>query len=105
MATSLELSTRRGPDGTPVVTAVGEIDMSNAAKFQDALSQAAPAGDPVVVDLTRVEYLDSAGVHALFAHAPGLRLIASPLLAPVLAISGLSDVTSVRDAETGSAGS
>jgi hypothetical protein len=29
---------------------------------------------------------------------PGLRLIASPLLAPVLAISGLSDVTSVRDA-------
>ena len=45
-----------------------------------------------------MEYLDSAGVHALFAHAPGLRLIASPLLAPVLAISGLSDVTSVRDA-------
>ena len=96
MATSLELSTRRDPDGTPVVTAVGEIDMSNADKFRDALSQAAAAGGPVVVDLTRVEYLDSAGVHALFAHAPGLRLIASPLLAPVLAISGLSDVTSVR---------
>jgi anti-sigma B factor antagonist len=96
MATSLELSTRPGPDGTAVVTAVGEIDMSNADKFQDALSQAA-AGGPVVVDLTRVEYLDSAGVHVLFAHAPGLRLIASPLLVPVLAISGLSDVTSVRD--------
>ena len=44
-----------------------------------------------------MEYLDSAGVHALFAYAPGLELIASPLLAPVLAISGLSDVTSVRD--------
>jgi anti-sigma B factor antagonist len=97
MATWLELSTRRGPDGTAVVTAVGEIDMSNAAKFRDALSQAAAAGDPVVVDLTRVEYLDSAGLHALFTHTPGLRLIASPLLAPVLAISGLSDVTSVRD--------
>jgi anti-sigma B factor antagonist len=96
MATSLELSTRPGPDGTAMVTAVGEIDMSNADKFQDALSQAA-AGGPVVVDLTRVEYLDSAGVHVLFAHAPGLRLIASPLLVPVLAISGLSDVTSVRD--------
>jgi anti-sigma B factor antagonist len=96
MATSLELSTRPGPDGTAVVTAVGEIDMSNADKFQDALSQAA-AGGPVVVDLTRVEYLDSAGVHVLFAHAPGLRLIASPLLVPVLAISGLSDVTSVSD--------
>jgi anti-sigma B factor antagonist len=97
VATSLELSTRRGPDGTPVVTAVGEIDMSNVGKFQDALSQAAAEGGPVVVDLTRVEYLDSAGVHALFAHTPGLQLIASPLLAPILAISGLSDITSVRE--------
>ena len=41
MATSLELSTRRDPDGTPVVTAVGEIDMSNADSFLDALGQAA----------------------------------------------------------------
>lgn len=98
MATSLELSSRGGPDGIPVVTAVGEIDMSNADKFGDALSQAAAAGGPVVVDLTRVEYLDSAGLRALFAYSPGLRLIVSPLLAPVLAISGLSDVTSVRDA-------
>jgi anti-sigma B factor antagonist len=97
MATSLELSTRRGPDGTPVVTVVGEIDMSNADKFRAALDQAAAQGSRLVVDLTGVEYLDSAGVHALFAYTPGLQLIASPLLAPVLTISGLSDVTSVRD--------
>jgi anti-anti-sigma factor len=101
MATSLELSTRRDADGTPVVTAVGEIDMSNADSFLDALSQAASetaAGNgQLVVDLTRVSYLDSAGLHALFAYTPGLQLIASPLLAPVLAISGLSDVTSVRE--------
>jgi anti-sigma B factor antagonist len=97
MATSLELSTRRDPDGTPVVTAVGEIDMSNADSFLDVLGQAAAGAGRLVVDLTRVEYLDSAGLHALFAHTPGLELIASPLLAPVLAISGLSDVTSVRD--------
>jgi anti-anti-sigma regulatory factor len=38
-----------------VVTVVFKIDMSNADKFQDALSQAAAAGGPVVVDLTRVE--------------------------------------------------
>ena len=97
MATSLELSTRRDPDGTPVVTAIGEIDMSNADRFRDALGQAVADGGRLVVDLTRVEYLDSAGVHALFAYTPGLELIASPLLAPVLAISGLSDVTSVRE--------
>jgi len=97
MATSLELSTRRAPDGTPVVTAIGEIDMSNADRFSEALGQAVAGGGRLVVDLTRVEYLDSAGVHALFAYTPGLELIASPLLAPVLAISGLSDVTSVRE--------
>ena len=39
MATSLELSTRRDPDGTPVVTAVGEIDMSNADSFLEALAR------------------------------------------------------------------
>ena len=98
MATSLELSTRRDADGTPVVTAVGEIDMSNADRFRDALGQAAGDDGRLVVDLTGVEYLDSAGVHALVAFTPGLTLIAGPLLAPVLAISGLSDVTSVREA-------
>ena len=97
MATSLELSSRRDADGTPVVTAVGEIDMSNADRFRDALGQAAGDDGRLVVDLTGVEYLDSAGVHALFAFTPGLTLIAGPLLAPVLAISGLSDVTSVRE--------
>lgn len=97
MATSLELSTRRDAEGIPVVTAVGEIDMSNADRFRDALGQAAGGDGRLVVDLTGVEYLDSAGVRALFAFTPGLTLIASPLLAPVLAISGLSDVTSVRE--------
>jgi len=98
MAASLDLSTRRDADGAPVVTAVGEIDMSNADRFRDALGQAAGDGGRLVVDLTGVEYLDSAGLHVLFAFTPGLSLIAGPLLAPVLAISGLSDVTSVREA-------
>ena len=41
MATSLELSTRRDAEGIPVVTAVGEIDMSNVGRFRDALGQVA----------------------------------------------------------------
>ncbi len=100
MATPLELSTRPGADGIPVVTVAGEIDMSNADRFRDALGLAAAAaadGGSFVVDLTGVEYLDSAGVHVLFAHAARIRLIAGPLLEPVLAISGLSDITSVCD--------
>ena len=97
MTTRLKLSTRPGTDGTPVVTAVGEIDLSNADSFRDALSRAAPEGGRFVVDLTGVQYLDSAGLTVLFAHLPRIELIASPLLAPVLTISGLADITSVRE--------
>jgi anti-sigma B factor antagonist len=97
MTTRLKLSTQRGTDGTPVVTAVGEIDMSNADSFRKALSEAATDGGRFVVDLTAVQYLDSAGLNALFMHLSRIQLIASPLLAPVLTISGLSDVTSVRE--------
>ena len=99
MATPLELSTQAGADGIPVVTAAGEIDMSNADRFRDALglAAAAAAGGSFVVDLTGVEYLDSAGVHALFEHAARIRLVAGPLLEPVLTVSGLADITSVED--------
>ena len=97
MTTALTLTRGNDADGAPVLTAVGEIDMSNADRFRDALGQAAGDDGRLVVDLTGVEYLDSAGVHALFAFTPGLTLIAGPLIAPVLAISGLSDVTSVRE--------
>jgi len=99
VATPLELSTRAGADGIPVVTVAGEIDMSNAGRFRDALGLAAAAvdGGSFVVDLTGVEYLDSAGVHVLFAHASRIRLIAGPLLEPVLTVSGLSGITSADE--------
>jgi anti-sigma B factor antagonist len=100
VATPLELSTRPGADGIPVVTVAGEIDMSNAGRLRDALGLAAAAtvpGGSFVVDLTGVDYLDSAGVHALFGHASRIRLIAGPLLEPVLTVTGLSGITSVSE--------
>ena len=101
MATPLELSTRASADGIPVVTVAGEIDMSNAGRFRDALGLAAAAvdGGSFVVDLTGVEYLDSAGVHVLFAYASRIRLIAGPLLEPVLTVSGLSGITSADESQ------
>jgi anti-sigma B factor antagonist len=103
MATPLEISVGRDPDGVPVVVAVGEIDMSNAMQFREALAAAAAdaaegggTGD-FVVDLTGIEYLDSAGINALFAHVSRVRLIAAPLLVPVLTVAGLTDVLSVHE--------
>lgn len=98
METPLDLSTRLDSDGTPVVTAVGEIDMSNVSRLAKMLSLAAADGTRVVVDLTAVEYLDSAGIKTLFAHASRIRIIASPLLLPALTVSGLSGITTIREA-------
>ncbi|MFI2642113.1 STAS domain-containing protein [Streptomyces sp. NPDC018610] len=90
MTTPLTLTPGRRPDGTAVLTAVGEIDMSNTADLAAALER---TPGPLVLDLSGVEYLDSAGLSVLFAHAERLELVAGPLLAPVLTISGLADLT------------
>ncbi|MFI1989113.1 STAS domain-containing protein [Actinoplanes sp. NPDC020271] len=97
MTTALTLTTSRDPDGAAVLTAAGEIDMSNAETFAAALVEAVPsAGRPLVVDLTAVEYLDSAGLAALFHQAERIEVVIGPLLAPLLTVSGLADLTTVR---------
>ncbi len=97
MTTALSLDTAQRPDGTTVIMAVGEIDQSNVDAFAEALSSSLDhaSGDPVVVDLTAVEYLDSAGLAVLFPLADRIRILATPLLGPVLTISGLAELTSI----------
>ena len=90
MTTPLTLTPTRRPDGVTVLTAVGEIDMTNSECLATAISA---AEGRLVVDLTGVDYLDSAGLNVLFAHSDRLELIASPLLEPVLTISGLAGLT------------
>ena len=97
MSSAPTFSTGRRPDGAVVLTVTGEIDMSNAEAFATALAQALPEDDgSLVVDLTAVEYLDSAGLSVLFPHVEHVHLVAAPLLAPVLTIAGLDDITTIR---------
>ena len=100
MSTALDLSAHQRPDGSWVVTAAGEIDMSNAGVLAGCLTQAGAKAEEgrgcLLVNLRAVEYLDTAGLTTLFADAPGIELIASPLLAPVLTISGLCDLVTVH---------
>jgi len=99
MNTALTLATERRPDGTLVLAVTGEIDMSNAATFAAALADTRRDTDSgtLTVDLTQVEYIDSAGLAILFPYAEHLRLIASPLLATLLRVVGLDDVTTIRE--------
>ncbi|MEU4822117.1 STAS domain-containing protein [Actinomadura citrea] len=96
MSTPLTLTTARRPDGRALVTAVGEIDMSNSGSLAAALDTAHENGGKVVLDLTAVEYLDSAGLSVLFAHADHLELVAPQLLEPVLTLSGLPELATVH---------
>ncbi|EFE65091.1 conserved hypothetical protein [Streptomyces viridosporus ATCC 14672] len=97
MTTLLTLTPSRRPDGMAQLTVVGEIDMSNT----DALATAIETTEgPLVLDLTAVEYLDSAGLSVLFRHTDRIEIIATSLLAPVLEISGLADLTTIHGLDT-----
>ena len=93
MTTPLTLAPGRGPDGAERLAVCGEIDMSNAGRLAEALDG---RPGPLVVDLTEVEYLDSAGLSVLFAHAERLELVVPPLLEPVLTVSGLAGLATVH---------
>ncbi len=52
---------------TPVARIVGEVDMSNVAMIEDEIAQhVSNRAFAVVVDLSGVTYLDSAGIRLLY---------------------------------------
>jgi len=100
MPPSLTFDTSRRNDGTPALAAAGEIDLSNVDEFAQALTTAigAAGGATVTVDLSAVEYLDSAAINCLFTHAEHIHIIAKPLMMRVFAVSGLDELTTVKPA-------
>ena len=103
MATPLQLSTDRRGDGRLVLVAVGELDLSNVDVFSSALRDAAAGtdGTPLLVDLGAIEYLDSGAINVLFDHADSIDLVVNPMLLPVLTVSGLTEVVTVKPAPDG----
>lgn len=97
--------------GVPVVVAPEEIDITNAEALGSALLKAAASGPgPLVVDMTRTEFCDSSGPHALAAahkraEAEGrevLLVVPSALVLRVFALIGVDrmipNFTSLADA-------
>ena len=100
MTTPLTLNTACGDDGRIALIAVGEIDQSNIDDFSRALAaattDAASSGETLTVDLSAVEYLDSAAINALYASTDHIKLIANPLLTRILTVSGISELTTIE---------
>jgi anti-sigma B factor antagonist len=95
--------------GVPVVTAPEELDITNAAGLRSALLEADPHGT-LVVDMSRTQFCDTAGLHALVgahkrAQAEGgeVLLVTTGAAVPrIMAITGLDQliphVTSLEEA-------
>ncbi len=69
------------PDGAAVnlLDLTGEIDAANAREFDDALRRSIASG-PVILDLSAVEFFDSAGFAVLDRRVAdgGLHIVISP---------------------------
>ena len=85
----------------------GEVDMSNAADLQRAIvARLSNHAAGLVLDLSGVEYLDSAGIHVIYElreqlEARGLRLrLVVPPDAPTLMalqLTGVPDAVAMHD--------
>lgn len=68
--TSYELEVRETDLGDVAFAALsGELDLTNAEELERRLDELASGASSVVLDLNRVEFLDSAALHVLFTVA------------------------------------
>jgi anti-sigma B factor antagonist len=70
MAMGDELSvTVRRERGVAIAEVTGDIDMSTASGLRERLSGLADSGQPLIVDLNRVTFIDSTGLGVLVSAA------------------------------------
>ena len=77
----------------------GQINASNASEFRRAIAEALDHGTWLVIDLTAVHLLGSAGVSALYDYVdrkPQLVIRAGSVVARVLAIAELDQYLAVQ---------
>lgn len=103
--TSFELAPQHTDDPERILLSVsGELDLTNAAEFEEQLeSLVSPNGSLVVLDLRRVAFIDSAVLHVLFRMARrlgkerfGLVLEPESPITRTLEIVGVPTVATIR---------
>jgi anti-sigma B factor antagonist/stage II sporulation protein AA (anti-sigma F factor antagonist) len=62
--TQFALSTE-ARDGARIVAVKGELDLSTHEQLSEQLVSEAGSGEPVIVDLSSCEFIDSSGIRAL----------------------------------------
>ncbi|NUP27279.1 MAG: STAS domain-containing protein [Nocardia sp.] len=93
----------RTENGTAIVTVQGEVDMASAPQLQTALEDAQRGGDALIVDMSDVGFLGSAGLSVLLviseAAEPGagLRVVVSDAVRRPIELTGLDKLLSVHE--------
>jgi anti-sigma B factor antagonist len=64
MGEALTIEVRHGRD-VAIVTVAGEVDIATATGLRERLAGLAASGRPLIADLDRVGFIDSAGLSAL----------------------------------------
>ncbi|MCL4802925.1 MAG: STAS domain-containing protein [Anaerolineae bacterium] len=96
-----------------LVRVSGRIDSSNAAQFDNVLKEVAGRKHNVVLEMSGVDYISSAGLRAMIAllreckkHKGDVRLAnPSERVVEVLALAGLDSLFEVHDTEASAVGS
>lgn len=107
---ALSLATRHD-HGWTVVSLTGEIDVTTAPRLREYLAGAQAADPGVIVDLTRVDFLDSAGLGVLVGALKRARARGGTLqlvcpchrIRDVLTVTGLTRVFRIHDTFDGAA--
>ena len=99
----VQLGPGSGP-GQTVVTVIGDVDMHSEGRLRDALTQAGTIpGGRVVLDLSAVEFMASAGVHVLLTMTDQLKQAGGalvlvgprPMVARILALTRADELIRV----------
>lgn len=88
-----------GAPETVVVSLTGELDLTNARELEERLRAAAPEKSVLVLDVSRVVFIDSAVLHVLFRLARTRgdgRLVV--VLEPGAPVARAFDIVSMKDA-------
>ncbi len=92
-------------DATAAIAAVGEVELATVGQLRDAVTKAVDSYERIVVDLTATSYLSSTGIQVLFQFADQLAEVIVDghhgLVAPVLQLTHLDQVVTVRAVEQG----
>jgi anti-anti-sigma factor len=89
-------------DGVLCARIIGEVDMSNADELRATLSESTPNdAHGLVLDMSAVEYLDSAGIHLIYRLREGLRNRGQGLALVIPAASPVNDALRLAGIERG----